>query len=480
MSRQDLVTAALLGLRRAAPDADLGRGLPGAVGQAVERAPRTTGPAGLLDAAALDVVARRAGTVQPRHTAELPTVAEPETARVAAGAARARLAGLVTRSDVVGDLLTVHWLRTAAERGYVVPPALLPEVLGWATRPAGREHRALVAAVLGARGRWLVQQIPAGAATAVLDAPETPPNGDAARASVDEPQWSRRPVAARTADVAAIHGDVRPDDEERLARCLTDRAVTVREAAAQALVDLPGSGFARDCAERALACVAVERQRLRRVLVVTLPEDDATAPFQDMRTGAGGRRARLLRALVAATPPSAWTAHLGRDAADLVRMDVTDQLAAQLHAGWRDAARRTRDATWAQALLEVHPDAVELLAVLPDTARAAAFAAAFPHRGPVTRDSARRMLRLAAVLPMPWPGTVVDVVLRQIVPDPPLSDWEMRSAEPVLAAGLPHDAGTEQQVRAVADRCTAPGTAQVLHAVADTLMTRRAILEELA
>ena len=475
-----MVTAALLGLRRAASDASFGDGLPAVVRQAVERAPRTTGPAGLLEVAALDVVARRAGTVQPRHTAEMPVPADAETSRVACGAARTRLATLVTRGDAVGDLLTVHWLRTAAERGYVVPPALLPEVLGWVRRPAGHEHRALVAAVLGARGRWLAQQMPAGAATAGLDAPDGPPGADAARAAVDDPQWSRRPVAARTADVAAIHGDVRPDDEERLSRCLSDRAVTVREAAAQALVDLPGSRFARECAARALACVAVERQRLRRVLVVTLPEDDPAAPFQDVRTGAGGRRARLLRALVAATPPSAWTTHLGRDAADLVRMDVSDQLAPQLHVGWRDAARRTRDATWAQALLAVHPHAAELLAVLPEAARTAAFAAALPRRDPVTRDSARRMLRLTAVLPTPWPATVVDVVLRQIVPDPPLSDWEVRSAEPVLAAGLPHDAGTEQQVRAVADRCTAPGTAQVLHAVADTLMTRRAILEELA
>lgn len=482
-TRADLVTAALLGLRRGGPGVDAVR-LPGVVGDAVAAAPAAEGAARLLDVVALDAVARRAGSALAVPDAAPPAPAEPEAAPVAGPAACARLATLLVGSGEVGELLLLDWLRTAAGRGRVVPPRLLPDLLAWATRPAARSHRTLVHTVLGTRGRWLAAQRRAWAAVldaVPTDAGDTARAGAEARALSDDPQWRKRSAAQRTAAIEAIGRDVRPDDEERLARSLADRAATVREAAAQALLALPGSAFAHDCARRALKCVTLERRMLRHVLVVQLPPEDPAAPFEEVRSTHGGGRGRLLQALVAATPPDAWVAHLGKDADALVRLDVTDNLAPLLHAGWREAARRTRDATWARALAGQHPsEAASLLPVLPGPERAAAALAMFADRTTPDRQVAARAIEVGGALDAPWPDAYTATVLRHLTATPAMADWELRHLLPGLAAGAATDPGTEQRVRAAADRCTDHGTARVLRTLADTLRTRREIHEELA
>lgn len=482
-TRADLVTAALLGLRRGGPGVD-GIGLPGVVGEAVAAAPAANGAARLLDVVALDAVARRAGSVPTVPDTAPPAPAEPEGVPVAGPAARTRLAALLVETGELNELLLVHWLRTAAERGRVAPPRLLPDLLAWAARPAARSHRALVHAVLGTRGRWLAAQRPTWAT--VLDAVPTDAEGTAhaaaeARAHTDDPQWRKRTAAQRAAAIQAIARDLRSEDEERLARSLADRAASVREAAAQALLALPGSAFAQDCARRALACVTLERRMLRHVLVVQLPPEDPAAPFEEVRSTHAGGRGRLLQALVAATPPEAWVAHLGKDADTLVRLDVTDHLAPLLHAGWREAALRTRDATWARALAGQHPsEAASLLPVLPGPERAAAALAMFADRTTPNRHVAARMVEVGSALDTPWPDAYTDTVLRHVTATPAMADWELRHLLPTLAAGAATDPGTEQRVRAAADRCTDHGTARLLRTLADTLRTRREIHEELA
>ncbi|ADG74176.1 conserved hypothetical protein [Cellulomonas flavigena DSM 20109] len=481
-TRADLVTAALLGLRRGGPDVDAAA-LPGVVGEAVAAAPAAEGAARLLDVVALDVVARRAGVVPASPDATPPVPAEPEPASVAGPAARARLTTLLAGSGELNDVLVAHWLRTAAARGCVAPPRLLPELLEWTARPASRPHLALVQAVLGTRGHWLAAQRHswAGLLDAVpRDAAGTARAADDARAVVDDPQWSKRPAAERVTAIEAIGRDVRRDDEERLARSLADRAATVREAAAQVLVHLPGAAFAQDCARRALECVAIERRMLRHVLVVRLPQDDPTAPFERVRSVTGGRRGHLLRALVAATPPDVWVAHLGKDAGTLVRLDVTDDLGPLLHDAWQEAALRTRDAAWAAALLGEHPEWTHLLAVLPGPERAAAAGAIAARSTTSDLTNARRAIQAGRALDAPWPDAFTDDVLRHVVAPPVMPEWELRHELPTLAAGAATDPGTEQRVRAAADRCTDDGTARVLRTLADTLRTRREILEELA
>lgn len=478
-TRADLVTTALLGLRRGGPPVD-GSTLPGAVGRAAARVPHAPGAAGLLDVVAIDVVARRAGTAPVRVDDPRPAPADVDADRVPPAAARARLATLLAASDATSQELVVLWLRTAAARGYVAPPALLPDLLTWALRPAAQPHRELVRELLGARGRWLAGRRPEWARVAARATASRRDLVQEARTAMDDAQWAKSPAATRLADVTTLAGAVRPDDEARLARCLRDRAATVREAAAQALLRIEGSAFAAECTRRALACVRVERRMLRKVLVVDLPPEDAAAPFEHVRAGAGGRRARLLRALVAATPPQAWVQHLGLDASTLVRLDVSDSLGPELHAGWRTATARSADPAWARALVTVHPDATELLGALRGTDLADTVAALLPARAAPDRAHVERALLLAATLDAPWPGAFVETLLRDLTVGTPLHEWELRNYLPVLAMGLPHDPGTEQRLRAAADRPTHGGTARSLRSLADTLRTRRDILEELA
>ena len=129
----DVLTAALLGTdRRTLDPADLPQEL-GALGA---KLPGTDAPGRLLGAAVLLTTVRRAGAGvgAPGTAPPPPAPAAPETARVVGVAARERLAGLLTRADGEGAAMLAEWLRLAAERSLVAPPALLPPLLDLATR----------------------------------------------------------------------------------------------------------------------------------------------------------------------------------------------------------------------------------------------------------------------------------------------------------------------------------------------------------
>ncbi|HEX6022018.1 MAG TPA: hypothetical protein VFZ00_08480, partial [Solirubrobacter sp.] len=126
-------------------------------------------------------------------------------------------------------------------------------------------------------------------------------------------------------------------------------------------------------------------------LVVALPGAPDAAARRD-GIEARGRRSERLTALLAATPLDTWSL-------DLVALPVRDNLAAAVHEGWIEAAKRQRNAEWARALWPIDP---ELLAVLPrdEAERLAAtaedpFAAALELDG--TWDSELSRAVLAAI-----------------------------------------------------------------------------------
>ncbi|GIG32923.1 DUF5691 domain-containing protein [Cellulomonas oligotrophica] len=481
-ARDDLVTAGLLGLRRHPVSTD---GLPGAVGDVVRSLPASDAAPALLDALAVDAVARRAASVPPRAPGSAGAVAPPEDGRVAGPAAAARLTALLARTDARGRALLTVWLAAAAERGVVAPAAVLPELLDLAAGPAG--PGAAVVPVLGARGRWLAAARPgwsdalARRTAGRTDADAAP---DEARAAIADPTFGRRPASERAALVDALHAALvrspaRPDDEELLVRALADRAASVRHAAARALVDLPGSAFARQCQDRALALVRRERRALRQVLVVDLPEPDDGSPLLGPGT-TGGRRAALLEALVAATPPHRWEEHLGATPAQLVGRTVDGDRDRELHAGWRGAAVRTRDARWAAALVARHGPDPGLLRVLPLAEQVEALVARLHVRRGVRDTSTQGVEELWDVLPTPWPDAVVDAAMHWMITGPPLPAWWQTGIGDRLAVALSPDPTTEARVRGASMRTTDPATIATLRDVADVLLVRRQMLEELA
>ena len=78
--------------------------------------------------------------------------AEPMRALDPAAAETQRIAYQAPIEEALSESveLVLEWLRQAAQRNIVAPPRSLPLLLGMA-----KEHRPLVWAVLGERGRWL-------------------------------------------------------------------------------------------------------------------------------------------------------------------------------------------------------------------------------------------------------------------------------------------------------------------------------------
>jgi hypothetical protein len=180
VSFDDLVTAATVGVAR-------------------KPLPLPGDPAGaLLDAAARETVARRAGYQPLRGVAAAAAPAETAPALSARAARALREAcgwkpdrGFPADSALLPDLLTA-----AAGAGYVAPALLLPDLLDAAVRrgtgPRATGHRGTlrpaVVSVLGARGRWLARQRPDWAQVG-----EEPP---AAGAAGPEDDGRHRPPSA--------------------------------------------------------------------------------------------------------------------------------------------------------------------------------------------------------------------------------------------------------------------------------------------
>lgn len=524
MTFDDLVTAATVGVsRKPLPDTVLSE--TGENDQA----------AALLDAAALRTVERRAGYRPPRGVT-VPGAPEETAPVFSVRAARAlREAcdwkpwrGLDLDNQPQAGLLT-DLLTAAADAGYVASPLLLPGLLDAAARRTAM--RPVVAAVLGARGRWLAAQRPdwrpvaEHAAQASPDDRETWRTGtfaqrraclarlretdpDAARDLLAE-GWTRETGADRAEFIAVLDDGLSLADANFLEAALDDRASAVRTAARRMLSRLPDSAFGQRASARAGAVLRPERERRggRAVrLAATLPatpdadalRDGVTVSHPSPSIGAG---AWLLTQIIAWAPLDHWTAGSGLSPADLVSLPVTDGLRADVHAGWRLAALRQRNAEWARALLQAdapgaggnRPDAAwppdrELAALLPPrqrAARAAALLADAPLSAvhPPGRDGdAMPLMREIAGYPAPWPRVLADAALTAVARA--ASAGRLRGAAVVLLAaagrGVPA-AATPVDYAAALTRLADEHShsAAPLRSAAATVAARRVFLTEI-
>lgn len=522
-----LVTAALLGTRRRAPDV---AALPAAVaGYAATMADTGDGadPAvRLLDAAALATVYRRAGRRPASAPPPLP-VAPDDTAPPVGAAAAARLAGLLDSGDA--DLLG-EWLRAAAAAGRRAPDDLLPSLLDVAVRR--RELAPHAVAVLGRRGEWLAGLRPdwtrvvtshaAATATAATTTatttttaattttgPAEPPtdprewtHGDrtarrryfaalrrtdpAAALDLLERAWPRETGEDRAALLAMLDAGLSAGDEPLLERALDDRRRDVREAAGLLLSRLPDSAFAGRMVERAARCVDVQRHRGRRRIVVTPPSECDAAMRRDgvqptPHAPGVGERAYWLRQIVAATPLRTWPRLFDRaDAAAVVDLPVDGDWADLLRAGWTDAAVRQRDAEWALALLPVAAhDHVRLLEVVPEAGRARAVVELLAALGLSVDSPDAAASALLATCPAPWPAPLADAVLAHLAKarDEP-NRYGARESLRVAALRLPPERAAEV-LRLARNRPENSPWRPALSALADTLALRRDMLEEI-
>lgn len=519
----DLVATALLGTERRPSAADGWPGALGAAAAAVDGDPAAV----LLSRAALATLWRRAGELPV--PAAMPAPAPAEQRPAAPEAAARRLAGLL--EDRETGLLD-EWLATAAARGYVVPPALLPDLLDRGSRLAA--VRPALRVVAGERGLWLARQRPEWAwlarlADEVAGAGQDgagPPDlsdeawrlgdqaarlrwvaavraADPARAlAAVEQTWRSEPGPARAGLLAALAEGLGAADEPLLERALDDRRKDVRETAARLLAALPGSALGERMAARARAAVRLERGLLRTRLVVEVPDDlDAAAvrdgvvdpPANSPTTAGTGRRAGWLRQIVAAAPLSAW-ADLGPpDRA--VATTVADGWAPVLHAGWAAAAGREGSLAWAEALLGAGVDlgdglgadrVAALLGALPEGDRARVAALVVRHAlgrlaaREVPADTPAVLAAALAGCPRSWPPALVDAVLEWLgAAAARLPLWPYQGLVDLLVHALPP--GAAPRVGGLARPTTEDGArwANRLHRAATTLTTRAEMLEEL-
>ncbi|MER6916983.1 DUF5691 domain-containing protein [Streptomyces sp. NPDC000594] len=440
---EELVTTALLGTDRRTPPAGLSPvGRPGGD-------PATA----LLDAAALHTVRRRAGLL-PAPAAERPEPAPADPRPPLPAAARRRLEQLLAdraapsaggRRGVAPDLteLLPQWLTTAQEQGYRAPSALLPAVLDAARARTDLRPHAL--AFAGARALWLARFNPewrfalrgasgGGVALPELSEPEkvralweeglfaervallTAVRGQdpAGGLALLTGSWGTERAEDRLMFLDALRTGLSRADEPFLETALGDRSRNVRATAAELLAALPESALAARMAERAVSCVAPDREGDGAAIAVEAPHSCDAEMQRDgvaATPPAGrGKRSWWLGQLVAAAPLATWTHRFGgRSPEEIVALPVADGWREELHTAWCRAAVRQGDAPWSRALLGpagVPPESgtgtpslaarAELLAALPGDERAH-WVAEF-----IAAHGLSEAFQLLGVCPVPW------------------------------------------------------------------------------
>jgi hypothetical protein len=171
-----------------------------------------------------------------------------------------------------------------------------------------------------------------------------------------ESTWPTERAEDRLMFLDSLRTGLTPRDEPFLEQALGDRSRNVRATAAELLSALPGSALAARMAERAGACVSVDRTRGEPTIVVEAPHECDAGMERDgvvAKAPAGrGERSWWLGQLVEAAPLGVWPTRFGgRSPEGIVALPVADDWQGDLHAAWCRAAVRQGDPGWSRALL---------------------------------------------------------------------------------------------------------------------------------
>lgn len=475
----ELVAAATVGTGTRTVGLDV---LPGVAGEHVAAVSVDEPASALLDAAALLLARRRAGSVPDPGDPGERTPAEPDTGPELT-ATGCRILDL--QLSLRDELLLPALLDAAAAAGRRLPPPLLPALLEVATRTP--VLRPVAARIGGRRARWLAGHrsewawlterpadpadpqvwITGGRAARVAHLAAVRAADPAAARDLLATGWARETGDDRAAFVAVLGDGLDLADEPFLEAALDDRAAGVRSAAADLLALLPGSDYAHRCADRA-------REVLRSRDAEWTPAMGRDGIPRDPPRGIlVPDGSWWLSQAIARAPLDAW----GTDPAALARTTATEELAPEVHAGWRTAARRERHQQWIAALLATPPrlddrsavfrrlvwvSDAELAAALPSEQRAARIARL------LRTDPATLRLAELAACQRPWPRVLAEAVMTRLAHaaahGEPLTPGvrelarhagaglpvEFADAVDLLAARAPEFTGWPATVRAVA------------------------------
>jgi len=452
-----VVRTALLGTERQAAPADATTGDPaldGAIASLEDRSAeaRLLGTAVLLDAW------RRAGQ-RPGQTAGNPPEPAPEEAERTCSPLAAR----VLRQILAGapPPVLAEWMTLARQAGVAPPHDLLPELLHFGMRHA--DVHGAVAAGLGPRGRWLAAQNPAWSFAAGL--PAEPVDGwetgtvqeririlrhvrttdPAAARALLQTTWATDPSRDRAAFLEVLATGLGMDDEPFLESVLDDkRSKEVRTAAAQLLGMLPDSRLVRRMMDRLAPLVTLHAPaglvaRIRgdgARVDVRLPEE---ADKEMRRDGIEpkppygmGERTWWLQQMITAVPPSAWSAAWEVEPAACIQAVRAGEEGKLLVTAWTQAAIRSRDAVWAEALLRAGADMSEyrvvadLLAAVPPHQLEAVALERLAKVKVKQLHGGNPVCRILEAARVPWSAALTRAVLLAVPPTLEPADYTLR------------------------------------------------------
>lgn len=368
---QTLVTTALLGTGRGDSSVPF---LNGPVATLLDRVPAESAEQRLLTAAGVLSLYGRAGW-RPAAQSRSPL---PCTSEDDAPACSARAASQLRRvlelelDDVLRD-----WCRAAAKAGVRAPDELLPALLNLI--PA-REHSELgevIAAILGARGRWLASLNPAwsvslspeenwetcwqtGSQSERLAALRRLRRRDPARTrELVDSTWSQEEPDSRVAILQVVRSNLAAEDETLLETALDDKRKNVRAIAAELLAQLPDSQYCRRIGEQTRPFVQIEKKRglfgsRKLTLAASVPPEDLKLSREGLEAkahGDMGPRAWMLVQMLAATPLAIWTDAAAAKPEEILAAARGSEWKTELTLGWMQAAARQRNPAWAEPLL---------------------------------------------------------------------------------------------------------------------------------
>ncbi len=463
MTWQNLVTCALLGTERQAPELPAGDD---ALGQLFGRLDGEDREGLLLRAAGVTALWRRAGHLLAHDPQPLPSPCEPDAAPACGPRARQHLALLLQGRDA-DPVIMLEWLETLGAAGQRVPDECLPALLDAGARRT--DLRPALLPVLGRRGRWLAQHNADWSYAIEADDETLWLTGRFEERLALLRQWrATRPERAlellnttwgedrarqRRELLEALTAGLSMADEPFLENALDDRSVEVARAAADLLARLPESRLVQRLTTRALQLARFQPGRFlkRDRLEVDLPEDDAALRRDGIAepppAAKLGEKAWRLSRIVGAVPPTVWCRQWQRTPAEILILSRNHEWRQALLDGWVLATQRHRDVDWAEALLPLYLDHDTLTAALADVLPPARFEAYLLAllREASSGGRAAALVVLSHVA-RPWSvelGRAVLEQVRQRVGEDKQPDWWLAGVLRGFARWVPPELGKE-------------------------------------
>ncbi len=267
--------------------------------------------------------------------------------------------------------LLSEWLETAERAGQRVREEHLPLLL--AQQKLIENLRPVLLPALGERGRWLAAQNPEWAPYIRFAGDEVWHEGakkerlaylkDLRAAEPDRARdllagtWVQEPPPDRAAFLDVLATNLSMADEPFLESVLDDRRKEIRKAAALLLARLPESRLVQRMTERARKLLAWKSGLLRSSLDVHPPAGLDEAMLRDgleykPPTGMKmGEKAWWLAQITGMVPPRNWSAGWNKRPSVIIDLARKHEWEEALLMGWTQAALRSGDEGWLEALV---------------------------------------------------------------------------------------------------------------------------------